>query len=282
MKRTLLALASVLVVSCACARAQDAVITQPAPESDAAIFTQANAAFAQGVRARATDPELARRQLAAAGAAYQRLIDGRGLHSAGLYYNLANALFLGGDIGHAVLNYLRAQRLDASNRDIANNLEQARAKVGVKADAAKSVASANSVILDLPQRIPIRVRLGVGLAALGLAWVLAFSRLLIPAGVRGVRAPRWAIAAFFLCAGACAGSLWTEARARDAAPPSVVVAEKVVGRKGPDELGYEPSFTEPLRAGVEVVVLESRAGWRLIRLADGRTTWVPESAVERV
>ena len=62
----------------------------------------------------------------------------------------------------------------------------------------------------------------------------------------------------------------------------VIVAEQVVGRKGPDPVGYEPSFRAPLHAGVEFAIVEERSGWYLVRLRDDRETWLPVSAVERV
>jgi hypothetical protein len=40
-----------------------------------------------------------------------------------------------------------------------------------------------------------------------------------------------------------------------------------------------PSFTEPLHAGTEFVMIEKREGWYHIRLADDRTCWVPEKSV---
>jgi hypothetical protein len=42
---------------------------------------------------------------------------------------------------------------------------------------------------------------------------------------------------------------------------------------------YAPSFTEPLHAGTEFVMIEKREGWYYIRLADDRTCWVPEKSV---
>ena len=56
---------------------------------------------------------------------YESIVHG-GAESATLYYNLGNAYFKSGDIGHAVLNYLRAQRLNPSDEDIVHNLEFAR------------------------------------------------------------------------------------------------------------------------------------------------------------
>lgn len=48
------------------------------------------------------------------------------VESAALYYNLGNAYFKHGDLGHAVLYYLKAKRLDPSDEDILSNLRFAR------------------------------------------------------------------------------------------------------------------------------------------------------------
>ncbi len=48
------------------------------------------------------------------------------MESASLYYNLGNAYFKHGDLGHAVLYYLKAKRLDPSDEDILSNLRFAR------------------------------------------------------------------------------------------------------------------------------------------------------------
>lgn len=50
----------------------------------------------------------------------------QGYESAPLYFNLGNAYFKKGDLGHAILNYLKAKRLDPSDEDIAHNLEFAQ------------------------------------------------------------------------------------------------------------------------------------------------------------
>ena len=53
-------------------------------------------------------------------------IENKGLESASLYFNLGNAYFKNGDLGHAVLYYMRAQRLAPGDDDIRHNLEFAR------------------------------------------------------------------------------------------------------------------------------------------------------------
>ena len=46
-----------------------------------------------------------------------------------LYYNLGNAYFKIGSLGSAVLNYLRAQKLDPSDADLKSNLQYVRSLV---------------------------------------------------------------------------------------------------------------------------------------------------------
>jgi hypothetical protein len=53
-------------------------------------------------------------------------IERQGLESAELYFNMGNAFFKKGDLGHAVLYYLRARRLDPGDDDIAANLAFSR------------------------------------------------------------------------------------------------------------------------------------------------------------
>jgi hypothetical protein len=60
-----------------------------------------------------------------------------------------------------------------------------------------------------------------------------------------------------------------------------VILSEVVARKG-DGIAYQPSFVDPLHPGTEFRLVEARAGWYRIRLADGRTCWIPSRASELV
>ena len=53
---------------------------------------------------------------------YLHILD-QGMESSALYFNLGSAYFKNGDLGHAILHYLRAKRLDPGDDDIASNLE---------------------------------------------------------------------------------------------------------------------------------------------------------------
>ncbi len=63
--------------------------------------------------------------------AYTELVNQR-LESAPLYFNLGNASFRAGDLGHAMLYYMRAKRLDPTDPDIAANLDFARRYTSVQ------------------------------------------------------------------------------------------------------------------------------------------------------
>lgn len=58
-------------------------------------------------------------------AVYHQVLD-QGMQSAPLYFNMGNTSFRQGDLGHAILYYLRARRLDPADMDIISNLDFAR------------------------------------------------------------------------------------------------------------------------------------------------------------
>ena len=68
--------------------------------------------------------------------AYERILT-EGVESASLYFNLGNAYFKSGDLGHAVLYYMRAQRLAPGDDDIAHNLEFARGFTSVQMEGVR-------------------------------------------------------------------------------------------------------------------------------------------------
>jgi len=62
----------------------------------------------------------------------------KGCKTATLYFNLGNAYFKNGNIGKAMLNYERAERLAPNDEDIQHNLAFARLKTIDKVDPTKS------------------------------------------------------------------------------------------------------------------------------------------------
>ncbi len=90
------------------------------------LFSQANEYFQQ---ANSTDnQEKASELYEKAILSFNKIIEEGKVKNARLYYNLANAYFLNGSIGKAILNYRRAEKLDGSDENITKNLAFARSR----------------------------------------------------------------------------------------------------------------------------------------------------------
>ena len=229
---------------------------------DAGSMTAANAMYEQGLYA-----DSAR--------AYQQLAD-RGYRDPALYYNLGNAYYKQGDLGRAILNYVRARRLDPSDPDTAANLELARGHVpGAPApadDAFAGVAVRASALLARNQ---------AAAAALA-AWVIVVGL----AGVLLLLKPRQRVR--WLSYGAMAAGVLLVASVIQMSTHTlagggnevVVVAESVDVMSGP---GAQYVAEAALPGGTEAELLERRGGWTRITLPDGGLQgWVPAGAVETV
>ena len=89
------------------------------PDERQLEFSQANQAFSQANKS--ADANESQKLYEQAILRYEKIIDDGRIKNGKLYYNLANAYLLKGDIGKAILNYRRAQELDNSNPDIYKN-----------------------------------------------------------------------------------------------------------------------------------------------------------------
>jgi tetratricopeptide (TPR) repeat protein len=90
------------------------------------LYNQANQNFRQANSA--ADMEQAAKLYEKAILSFERIIDQGQIKNAKLYYNLANAYFLHGQLGKAILNYRRAAKIDGSDENIQKNLAFARGK----------------------------------------------------------------------------------------------------------------------------------------------------------
>ncbi|MDX9912043.1 MAG: hypothetical protein RBS39_09445 [Phycisphaerales bacterium] len=275
------------------ARADD----QPSPSSSsdtASLFNEACRVYESAIdAAEQGKPDAARDGFRAAAARFESLARDHGAWGSGVWANAGLAYASAGDPGRAVLSYRRAAIIDPWNDEIRRGLEHARALVRVDAPADKAW-STREIVRGLALRLPTR---GVWIAGLALyiagfvllACVLsarARTRHSDPRQPHARRAPwtrrtlrvGWACVVLGVVCTAAASAGTLASRSRD----GVIVASRVTARQGPSELLHAPAFDEPLGAGVEVGVLESRRGWLRVRLRDGRECWTPESAVELV
>ncbi|HVZ94520.1 MAG TPA: hypothetical protein VG797_08420 [Phycisphaerales bacterium] len=241
-----------------------------------AAFQEANETFARAAAQLKSEPDDAKRLLRESAGLYQQVIDS-GVKNGLLYYNIGNAEMLLGDVGRAILNYRRAERLIGGDADLASNLSYARARVASRFET-PTAGTLRRVALFWHDDLSARTRWWIAAGLWGAFWLLAIVRLIGKVGFRA----KYALSALAVGAVAFGASVWMTYRESEESRDAVIVAERVVGRKGPDENGYEPSFKDPLSAGVEMKIVEERPGWLLVKLPDGRETWLPESSVERV
>lgn len=256
------------------------------------LFTQGCASFRVGVEAH--DQSAASTAFREAAAAWRALSLRAGIHNALLEMNIANAEVLSGDAPRAIAAFRRAMALDPRSVPIRDGLAAARRAAGTQAlapnaDAASNDADADTGVRGTATRIAGTLARGATrtlsylptrplMIASATLYVLAFAVWLMRR-MELVRLPRWLAPGALVLSVLAAGPLI--ARDATARPEGVMIAPNVVARNGPGDV-YDKAFQEPLRAGLEVVVVESRAGWTRIRLADGRSAWVPEGVLEPI
>ena len=208
---------------------------------------------------------------------YEALID-VGYRDAVLHYNLGNAYLESGDLGRAILNYLRAEELSPRDPDIQANLELARSGTvdQLQAEGDSLVAS----ISDFGRRWATTTEFG---GAALLLWVVAglvVCSLIVWPAMRG----RWlmqsmAVAAFMVMLFPLT-LLLSMLYSNPYDTTGVVTAGTVEVLSGPGTQ-YGEAFT--LHSGAQVRLVDSRHGWLQVALPGGELDgWLPSHAIEAV
>jgi tetratricopeptide (TPR) repeat protein len=233
-----------------------------------ALLQEANTAF-QTANAAKT-PEAARPLYDKAILLYEKIIDQGGVRNAGLYYNLANAYLLKEDLGRAILNYRRAEKLDASDLNIKKNLSFARSR---RADRVETSTQRRVLETLFFWHYDFSLRTKALLACLFFGILCAVLALIVWRG-RGSATTVAAVLSgvLFLC---LLTSLVVQARQEAGTRYGVITVAEVVARQG-DGPNYPPSFKDPLHTGLEFELVEHRPGWLHIELADGTDAWIPD------
>jgi len=239
-----------------------------------ALLDEAEQAFQAAVNAR-NDWE-AEANFRKAANAYQQLVDD-GVRNGRLYYNLGNTYFRLGEPARAILNYRRALRLMPGNGRILNNLRFARTQVQDKIEMSGKRALARSLFF-WHYETSLKARSMAALFFYVLVWGLALAAILLRR--RSVRRMLVGAVAVTIALGVSClvSSLYHDTE-------GVITAEKVVLRKG-SGLSYKEKYEAALHAGAEFSVIEERGTgrnrWFHIKLADGKTGWIPASACELI
>jgi tetratricopeptide (TPR) repeat protein len=235
------------------------------------LYREGESSFRQANELLKTEPTKARDLFEKAALCFEAMVREGEIENGRLFYNIGNIYFRLGDTGKAILNYRRAERFFPNDINLQQNLNYARSRCVDKIEPKPQTQLFRTVFFwhyDLSG--PTR------------AWIFAalFSPLWLFAGLHLLLRRSW-IRHAMICCGVLsllfAGSLAVDAYQQSHRRSGVILAKEVVGRKG-DSTTFEPTFRDPLHTGVEFDLVEERKGWLLIELADGRQSWIPESA----
>ena len=218
-----------------------------------------------------------RGEYAEAAQQYEALID-RGYSDAALYFNLGNAYLENGDLGRAILNYLRARELSPRDPDIRANLDLTR---GMTAD--RIAAERGPLIESLSyfgHRWGTPDELGIAAILLWAASGVSIGALLVWRVFPLRRALR--VATIFSTVAAAMSLLlvvsMTYANPYDNTGVVTAAAVEIVTGPGAQ---YPEEFT--LYSGAQVRVADHRRGWLRIELPGGELRgWAPSYALEVV
>ncbi len=209
---------------------------------------------------------------------YQRLV-WLGYEDATLYYNLANSYYKDEDVGHAVLNYLRARRLAPFDEDIEANLAFVRQQL----DTPSSQEAVSPVFAQISGFAPwitfnqaavatLAAWLVLGMAATAYLLVKRFRRTQAIGRVAAV-----AVLCMFIFGPIAIGKQMDRQHWESIA---VVTAESADVFHGP-RVDAEARFS--LDAGSEVRLIERRGKWSKIGILDtGVEGWIESSKAESV
>jgi len=243
-------------------------------EQKISLFSQANENFRQANSTQ--DHKQAERLYERAILTFEKIIDEGGVRNSRLYYNLANAYFLKGRLGKAILNYRRAGKLQDSDENIKKNLAFARSKRIDKIET-KTERRVVQTLFFWHYDFALKTRFllmciffgAVCICITAVIWFGRSSTYTIPAIICGI---------LMLC---FLTSVIFEYKTQASKVSGVITSKEVFAYQGDGE-NYPPSFKEPLHEGTEFDLLEKRPGWLYIRLSDGSDGWITEGSAELI
>jgi pentatricopeptide repeat protein len=184
-----------------------------------------------------------------------------GHNSPGVYFNLGNAYFKHGQLGYALLNYRRAQKLAPRDPDLQANLRFARDRV----------SGSISVRPPAWQRLFSYVTLNepaLGAAMLFWIWAILFcASRLRPMSKRQFRTPLLFVGILCLVALVALALAWISHTERTA----IVIAKQATVHLGPFPES-QAAFTAS--DGTELRFLAQREGWFQVKDRSSRSGWI--------
>ena len=262
-----------------------------AQQAESAVATQEQVSSEQNAteqKAEASEEFSAEKSWDAANKAYQeadykraetlyRAILEQGLHSAKLYYNLANTLFKQEKLGEAILYYNKALRLSPADEDVRHNLEYAENSTKDSIEQIPEfflfawIRAVRNLMSCDGWTIFSLVILVIGLAA-ALFYLLAQRISTRKAGFYVMVL----VALLFLVATLFANY---ERKAIVNHNEAIVMSSAVSVKSSPDRAATELFV---LHEGTKLSIGERMDGWVEVRIADGRKGWIESSRIAEI
>lgn len=262
-----------------------------AQQAESAVATQEQVSSEQNAteqKAEASEEFSAEKSWDAANKAYQeadykraetlyRAILEQGLHSAKLYYNLANTLFKQEKLGEAILYYNKALRLSPADEDVRHNLEYAENSTKDSIEQIPEfflfawIRAVRNLMSCDGWTIFSLVILVIGLAA-ALFYLLAQRISTRKAGfyVMVLAALLFLVATLFAN---------YERKAIVNHNEAIVMSSAVSVKSSPDRAATELFV---LHEGTKLSIGERMDGWVEVRIADGRKGWIESSRIAEI
>lgn len=198
-------------------------------------------------------------------------------NNAYLFFNTGNTYLKLGQLGYAIVYYLRAERLRPRDHEITSNLEFARL-LKVDKEVKNEVSMLNQILDSSFRFFSLRELFQIGIILYLTVFGCAFWFLLgTSTKWKSIAALVGALFLFiFICHGTVTGfkthdELFTHR--------AVIITTEVNAMAAPDQTA-EILFS--FHEGTEVVVTRSEKDWSLVKLATGWTGWVPTDSFETV
>lgn len=239
------------------------------------LLKEGNELFQQANELSVEDPEKAKDLYLKSALRFERITRDGDIENGKIYYNIGNAYFRADDIGRAILNYRRAEQFTPNDPNIQQNLSYARKRRKDDLDETEETKVLQTLLFwhydfSFSQRFTFFVTVFLTL------WAATTTRIFLKRPFL-----KWIIGTTAILSVVLGASLITESRTIQNKRPGVIISDEIIARKGNSE-SYEASFQEPLHAGTEFTLIESRKNWLHVELTDGRQCWLPEIAVSMV
>ena len=245
------------------ATAAEPTATEPTTTDAEALWDMANTAYNEG-------------NFEKAAATYEQIL-AQNLHSAALYYNLANAYFKQGELGKALLNYNRASRIAPGDEDIRHNQEYAEK---MTKDSIEKIPEffLTTWLRSVRGAMSCTAWTVLSIVMLAVALVMALLYLLAQRmSLRKVGFYTMAMALLlFVATSIFAISERNQLVGRSEA---IVMSTAASVKSSPDRSATELFV---LHEGTKVSIGATTDGWAEVRIADGRKGWIEDKRIERI